>query len=169
MFIHHYPTHKIIQWRDQSMTNGSALHVHLSNGLTLIELMIALLIISLLLAVAVPTYQRHIIKNHREYAKAALSDVGAQIARLRTRSANANLPNIINPQTLLATPLLRYQLQLSPNPIANAPIYWLTAIPVDPAQQGDGGLTLGSDGQGCWHQGNDQPAGYACGVGSKVW
>lgn len=143
--------------------------VKIAKGVTLIELMVALLIIGVLLGIAVPTYQRHIIKNHREYAKAALADVGAQIVRLRTRSANANLPNVIDPQSLLATPLLRYQLQLSPNPIANAPVYWLTAIPTDPAQQGDGGLTLSSNGRGCWHQDNDHPTGHDCVAGAKAW
>ncbi len=140
-----------------------------SRGVTLMELMIGLAIISLLLAVAVPTYQRHVIKVHRETAKAALSDVVAQIARLRVRSANANLPNVIDPQTLVTHPSPRYQLQLSPNPVGNAVIFWLTAIPIDRVQQGDGGLTLSSNGRGCWHQSNDRPSGYECAVGDKAW
>ncbi len=140
-----------------------------SRGVTLIELLIGLVIISLLLVIAVPTYQRHVIKVHRETAKAALSDVAAQIARLRARSANSNLPNVIDPQILVSHPSPRYQLQLSPNPVGNAVIYWLTAIPIDRVQQGDGGLTLSSNGRGCWHQSNDRPIGYECAVEEKVW
>jgi hypothetical protein len=131
--------------------------------------MIGLAIISILLAIAVPTYQRQMIKSHREHAKAALVSVAAQIAALRTRSANANLPNAIDPQTLLTHPLPRYQLQLSPNPIGNAVIYWLTAVPSDPVQQGDGGLTLSDNGRGCWHQSTDTPTDYQCAAGEKAW
>ena len=57
-------------------------------GFTLIELMIAIVIVSVLAAVAFPSYQSHLIDSNRSIAKAALLDVAArQEAYLLNRKA----------------------------------------------------------------------------------
>jgi type IV pilus assembly protein PilE len=44
-------------------------------GFTLIELMIAIVIVAVLLAVALPTYQNQIIRGHRAAAKAEMMEI----------------------------------------------------------------------------------------------
>jgi type IV pilus assembly protein PilE len=47
------------------------------SGITLIELMVALVIVAILAGIAVPSYRQHIIKTHRAEAKAALLNLMA--------------------------------------------------------------------------------------------
>lgn len=138
-------------------------------GFTLIELLMGVAIISILLLIAVPSYQQYVVRSHRETAKAALADVLAQVARLRARGAAGSLPAVLDPMALTTRVVSRYRLQLTPNPIGVADFYWIMAVPNDPAQQGDGGLTLTSNGQGCWHLQNDVPTDFRCAVTDKAW
>ena len=58
-------------------------HAH-SRGFTLIELMIAIAIVGILVAVAVPAYQDSVRKARRGQAKADLMDISQQAERFRT-------------------------------------------------------------------------------------
>lgn len=55
-----------------------------SNGFTLIELMIAIAIVGILVAVAVPAYQDSVRKARRGQAKALLMEISQQAERFRT-------------------------------------------------------------------------------------
>lgn len=51
----------------------------LPRAFTLIEMMIVLVILSILVAVAYPSYQHHILRAHRETAKAALLNAASRL------------------------------------------------------------------------------------------
>lgn len=72
-----------------------------SKGFTLIELMIVVAIVSILLAVAIPSYNNQMRKSRRSEAKQVLSDVMLRQEKFRSNNAlygtNAAIPNGIGP------------------------------------------------------------------------
>lgn len=56
-------------------------------GITLIELMVAVAIVAILAAIAYPSYQRYVVRTHRNAAQACLS----QYAQFMERHYSANL------------------------------------------------------------------------------
>lgn len=124
-------------------------NVKLSQGVTLIELMIAVVIISILASIAYPSYQQHIMQAHRVDAQATLVSLSNLMEQQFTQSgsyANVNAPAASN-----------YYLYIIN---ATNTSYVLSATPIPgSAQDGDacGTLTLDNFGQksadlttGCW-------------------
>ena len=64
-----------------TMTVNSALRVRASSGFTLIELMVTVLIASILLAIAIPSYNAQTMKSRRTDARTALLDLAAREER----------------------------------------------------------------------------------------
>ena len=52
-----------------------------TNGFTLLELMIVVVIIGILLGIALPSYQSYVLKSNRTEARAALLDIAARQER----------------------------------------------------------------------------------------
>ena len=105
-------------------------------GFSLMELMIAVAVAGILLAVAVPTYQNYLNTNRRAVAGACLTELSQYMERVHTSSMTYNvnnaepteLPDSNCQQTLQGT----YAFTLN----ANAQTYTLTAEPKG-AQSGD--------------------------------
>lgn len=133
-----------------------------SRGFTLIELMIALAVIGILVAVAYPSYQNYVVRASREAAKTEL----LELANLQERiylNANAYSPNVAAAYNGQATGGLgkttgrtndgRYNITIDINAPSQA--YVLTATPVAGGpQDGDGVLSISSEGRRLW---NGQP------------
>ena len=67
-----------------------------ARGFSLIELMIALAVIGILAAIALPSYNQHVLKSRRSDAKAALLDyVARQEKYFSVNNQYANTPNLL--------------------------------------------------------------------------
>lgn len=59
-----------------------------SNGFTLIELMVVVVIVGILAAIALSNYQSYVLKSHRTAAINAIMDLGSREARYYTTNNN---------------------------------------------------------------------------------
>ncbi|TSA49361.1 MAG: prepilin-type N-terminal cleavage/methylation domain-containing protein [Nitrosomonadales bacterium] len=129
-------------------------------GFTLIELMIAVVIVGILAAVALPSYREYIKKGARAAAQTELLQMAAVQEKIYLNS-NAYTPNVTTAYNGTSTGGLgitsgtttnsKYTITLT---TATAPsqTYTLTATPVaGTTQAGDGNITISENGQRCWY------------------
>lgn len=57
-----------------------------SQGFTLIEVLIVVVILAIIVAIAFPSYQRHILKSHRNAVQTEMMQLAQNFDRCRTRS-----------------------------------------------------------------------------------
>jgi type IV pilus assembly protein PilE len=129
------------------------------SGFTLIELVIAVAVVALLAAIALPSYLQQIRRSNRTDAKAILMENVQYMERFYTTNgtfvgADAALPSTVSPKGSSGADI-RYNISFSAGPAALA--YTLQATPAN-AQTGDscGTLTINNTGAttpatpGCW-------------------
>lgn len=117
-----------------------------SRGFTLIELMVAVLVVAILAAIAYPAYQDQVRKGHRASAQAFLTDVANReeqylldarnyaVGSAALTALNITVPADVSPY---------YTVSVSPSAATVPPSYTLTATPVSGSiQANDGVLTL---------------------------
>lgn len=130
-------------------------------GFTLIEVMIALVIVSILVAIAVPSYQGSVSKSRRSDAQGALMGLAQAMERYYTSNttytgaasggADTGAPSIFATQSPIDGNTKFYNLTIS---ASSATAYTLQASPIG-AQAGDGIMTLDSLGRRMWNRDND--------------
>lgn len=133
----------------------------LSDGFTLIEVMIVVAIIAILAAIALPAYQNHIRRSDRATAQAKMLEIAGLLENnylqrgqyVGTFIQAVNADNTLNRS--LSSGDTRYNLAITPT--TNSQVYTITATPRG-AQASDrcGALTLNSANQktaaasDCW-------------------
>lgn len=134
-------------------------------GHTLLELMIAVVIVGGLVVSAVPGFQAQRFASARSSAQATLGAMMLTIAQQQAAGVNAEL-------SLVDLPIDddRYVYKLFPQPVIKNAHYWIAAMPrSESSLAGNGALTLTDSGLGCWHREQDSPVSPTCGLNDEVW
>jgi len=149
------------------MIHGTRKSDHI--GFSLIEMLVAGLIMAVLTSIAVPSYQTQQINRSRLNAQVQLAALLLEIETLRGAFPGAVIEEVIDLHDTVsdASSLKRYRFVLSPNPLRDSVSYHLMAQPIGP-QKGDGGLTLTHLGEGCRHK-TDAPLKIASGCLGETW
>lgn len=126
-------------------------------GFTLIELMIAVVIVGIIASVAIPAYQSQVTKSRRADAQAALTSLANAMERYYTTnntyvgaSLGSDAGDIFPSQAPLDGANKYYNLAITS---ADATTYTITATPIGgSAQDGDGPMRVLSTGVREWNQ-----------------
>ena len=127
-----------------------------NQGFSLIELLVAVVIVGILAAIAVPSYQSHIIKASRAAAQTELLELASLQEKIYLNS-NAYTANMTTAYTGNSTGGLgkttgltndgKYTLTV----VSPGQTYTITATPVaGTTQAGDGNITISENGQRLW-------------------
>lgn len=122
-----------------------------SKGFTLIELMIAVLIVSVLAAIAYPSYKSHLVKTRRSAAQAHLLDV-TQYQQQYLLDARAYATDLAAPLPTAPTDVSKYYTITLETTVGPPSTFKLTATPKSNTSQ-DGDVTMTID-----HAGTKTPA-----------
>ena len=127
-----------------------------TRGFTLIELMITVVVVAILAAIALPSYQSFIKRGSREAAQAELIEMSGTQEKIYLNS-NAYTASVTGAYTgnstggLGVTNGLSRDSKYSYGATVNGPSYTITATPVTgQSQAGDGNLVITSDGTRTW-------------------
>lgn len=119
-------------------------------GFSLIELMIVVAVIGILAMIAVPAYDRQILRSNRSAAQQyIMSLANKQEQYMLDARAYTNSVATLNVGTAATT---RYNFTIDTTTCAPQPCFTITATPTQTAQIADGALTLNNLGQktGTW-------------------
>lgn len=100
-------------------------------GFTLVELLITVAIVTILAAIAIPSYQQHVIKSNRANAAAFMSQIASQEekfaldARSYTDTIGSGGLNLSIPDALST----KYTITVAVNNAATPPTFTVTAVP----------------------------------------
>lgn len=122
-----------------------------NRGFTLIELMIAVIIVGVLAAIAIPTYTQYVQNANQSAAQQFMRDFASRVEQYRldarnypdARGTGANEIDVAIPADVSAY----YSISLTSNNSATPPTYTITATPKSGTRQaGTSTLTLDSAG-----------------------
>ena len=121
-----------------------------AHGFTLIELMIAVLVVAILVVVAYPSYQEHLRKGRRAAAQSFMVELASREQQyLLDRRTYAVGPDALTALVVTVPPDVApfYSISVAPDAPTVPPTFTITATPVaGSVQEPDGVLTLTHDG-----------------------
>lgn len=133
-------------------------------GFTFVEIIIAVAIVAIVVAIAIPSYQQHVRKSKRVDAQAKLMELAGELQQYKvvnrtfrpnnTAITLADIGYKVNGSGAIFIPEqgnARYRISLQ-EVQANS---WLLVAMTLSEQKGDGSLGLDSNGLRCWTPNND--------------
>jgi type IV pilus assembly protein PilE len=137
-------------------------------GFTLIELMIVVAVVAILAAIAIPSYQRQVIRTNRANAMAVLQSFAQAMERHYAQN-NTYATAVVGTVFPNQSPLdgaARYALSIEPAPATTATTFTLRATPTaGQSQVGDGFIEITNTGLRSWDRDNSG----AIGAGENTW
>ena len=130
-----------------------------STGFTLIELMIVMVIIGIIMAIAVPSYQGYVLRSHRTDAHSSLLDIAARQERYVAQNVTGYTDQIVDDLNLANTNSSKgyYVLSVSDAPCTSlANCYTIIATAVGSQTNDTGCTSINYDSAGrktpaaCW-------------------
>jgi type IV pilus assembly protein PilE len=113
-----------------------------SKGFTLIELMIAVLIVAITAAIAIPSYTSYLVKSRRTAAQTHLMDI-AQRQQQYLLDMRSYAPDLATLSVTTPTTVTRYYTVTLSNTSGPPPTFTATAMPVaGSSQASDGALSI---------------------------
>ena len=117
-----------------------------SRGFTLIELMVALVIVAILAAIAVPSYSLYVRKSRRGEAEATLADI-AQREQQYFLDQRAYAPDVITLGATIPADVQTYYTVTAPPGVGVPPSFVASAVPkAGTSQAADVTLTIDNTG-----------------------
>lgn len=132
---------------------------HQHRGFTLMELMIAVVIVGILATMAWPSYQQYAVRNNRVAVQAELMQIAAAAERYRSQQltyANSTLAMVYGSSSNYPkSGVALYTISYTPDP--DNGLSWIaTAVPATgglQAKVNDGALAIDNTGRRCWKKG----------------
>lgn len=137
-----------------------------TRGFTLIELMIAVAILAIIAAVALPLYNQYSIRTYRTEAQSDLLNCAQGMERYAAQNFDYDGADVAFAAGTICAPRSddqgRYNIAVN---VADANTFTLTATPVGGAVAGDGFMTYDQAGVRAWDADNSG----AIGAGENSW
>ncbi len=119
--------------------------MHRRKGFSLIELMVALAIIAILAAIALPSYRQYVIRSHRRAAQASMMDIASR--QHQYFLANRAYASTSDLGYVLPTEVDEYyDFDIDPDANPSGPPSFEITFTPQGGQAGDGDLMLNSEG-----------------------
>lgn len=140
-------------------------------GFTLIEVMIAIAIIGILAAIAIPNYRQYVIRGNRADMQAKMMQIAAALEQYRAqqfsyKNAALSKPSIYGGSVYPLSGAVLYNLTFA---LTNNNTGWvLTAKATGNVQSKDGVLMLDDTGRNCWLKGTTATS-CTLGDASQAW
>ena len=138
---------------------------HKQQGFTLLEVIIVVVIVGVIAAIAIPSYNQHVVETRRKAAQAGLMELASAIEQHSSRvgsyrgiDAGGGVPVVsIFPADKADTRFYSFRIVAS-----DAESYTLQATPIAGSpQDGDGDLRLTSTGDRLWDKDGDSSFSYS--------